>query len=134
MLKDIPHPKVENIAIAILKEQNEEGETEWSVYLLNMRPEPIEGVLVSSKGYGHYEGREVKTTTLRHYLGRLEANSARKIEPIIDNLFGLNNEYWLSYFINRVMYDKKYVFLPETIKEEHFTKIPILNKQGVMIQ
>ena len=134
MLKDIPHPKVENIAIAILKEKNEEGETEWSVYLLNMRPEPIEGVLVSSKGYGHYEGREVKTTTLRHYLGRIEANSAKKIEPIIDNLFGLNNEYWLSYFINRVMYDKKYVFLPETIKEEHFTKIPILNKPGVMIQ
>jgi len=134
MLKDIPHPKVENIAIAVLKERNDEGETEWSVYLLNMRNEPIEGVLVSSKGYGHYEGREVKTTTLRHYLGRLEANSAKKIEPIIDNLFGLNNEYWLSYFINRVMYDKKYVFLPETIKEEHFTKIPILNKQGVMIQ
>lgn len=134
MLKDIPHPKVENIAIAVLREQNEEGEKEWNVYVLNMRNEPIDGVLVSSKGYGHYEGREVKTTTLRHYLGKIEANSYKKIEPIIDNLFGLNNEYWLSYFINRVMYDKKYVFLPETIKEEHFTKIPILNKQGVMIQ
>ncbi len=134
MLKDIPHPKVENIAISVIREYSEEGEQEWNVYVLNMRNEPIEGVLVSSKGYGHYEGREVKTTTLRHYLGRIEANSAKKIEPIIDNLFGLNNEYWLSYFINRVMYDKKYVFLPETIKEDHFTKIPILNKQGVMIQ
>lgn len=134
MLKDIPHPKVENIAISVIREYSEEGEQEWNVYVLNMRNEPIEGVLVSSKGYGHYEGREVKTTTLRHYLGRIEGNSAKKIEPIIDNLFGLNNEYWLSYFINRVMYDKKYVFLPETIKEDHFTKIPILNKQGVMIQ
>ncbi len=134
MLKDIPHPKVENIAIAIVRELNEEDEPVWNVYLLNMRHERIEGVLVSSKGYGNYEGRDVKTTTLRHYLGNMEANSAKKIESIIDNLFGLNNEYLLSYFIDKLMYDKKYVFLPESIKEEHFTTIPILEKPGVMIQ
>ena len=33
-----------------------------------------------------------------------------------------------------VMYDKKYIFLPETIKEENFVLIPYINKKGVMIK
>jgi hypothetical protein len=50
------------------------------------------------------------------------------------NLFGLNNEFWVSFYLDKQIYDKKYVFLPETIKEENFTLIPVLNKHGVMIR
>jgi hypothetical protein len=32
------------------------------------------------------------------------------------------------------MYDKKYIFLPESIKQENFTMVPVLNKRGVMIR
>jgi len=32
------------------------------------------------------------------------------------------------------MYDKKYVFVPESITEENFTHVPVLNKKGVMIR
>ena len=133
MLKDIPHPKVENINVAIVRELNELGEHVWNVYIINLRKDLLEGVLVSSKGYGFYEDRDVKTTTLRHYLGNVEPMSYKKIEPIIDTLFGLNNEYWVSYFIKKTMYDKKYVFLPESVKEEHFTKIPLMDVMGVLI-
>ena len=57
-----------------------------------------------------------------------------KFEPMIETLFGLNNEYWVSFYINKVMYDKKYIFLPETIKEENLILIPYINKKGVMIK
>jgi hypothetical protein len=134
MKKDIAPPLVENVAIAIVKEQNELSETIWNVYLINLRQEKIEGVLITSNGYGIFEGEEVKTSLLRHFLDEVEPNKFKKVEPIPDNLFGLNNEYWLSFFINKVMYDKKYIFLPETIKEEYLITIPLLNKKGVMIK
>lgn len=135
MIKDIPIDKVEDIAVAVVQEDKGKKDLkEWGVYLINLKKETIEGVLVTSKGYGYYEGRDVKTTTLRHFLDTIPSNSFSKIEPIIDNLFGINNEYWVSFYINGKMYDKKYIFLPETIKEEYFIEIPVLNKKGVMLK
>jgi hypothetical protein len=134
MKKDIVPPTVENIAVVVVREQNELQETEWNVYLLNLKQEDIGGVLITSKGYGIYNNEEVKTSTLRHFLDVIKANDFKKIEPIVENVFGLNNEFWVSFFIGNVMYDKKYVFLPETIKEENFILIPIINKKGVIIK
>ena len=134
MKKDIAPPTVENIAVAVVKETNELNEMEWNVYLLNMKKEKIEGVLVSSHGYGCVNGEDVKTSTLRHFLDVVESKSFVKFEPIMETLFGLNNEFWVSFFIDNVMYDKKYIFLPETIKEGNFILIPYINKKGVMIK
>ena len=134
MKKDILPPPVEDIAIAVVREQNDLNEEEWNVYLINLKKEKIEGVLVTSHGYGKLNEEDVKTSTLRHFLDEVGPKSFVKFEPIIETLFGLNNEYWVSFFLNKVMYDKKYIFLPETIKEEHFILIPYLNKKGVMIK
>lgn len=132
MLKDIPNFIVEDIAIAVVQEENETGELVWSSYLLNLKSEPIEGVLVSTKGYGNYEGEDVKTSMLRHFLDVVPAKGYAMIEPIIENLFGLNNEFWVSFYLNGAMYDKKYIFLPESIKEDFFINVPLLNKKGVV--
>ena len=135
MKKDINPPKVENVAIAVVKEKNEEGEYVWNVYLINQRKETLSNVLVSSKGYfTDLKGNQTKTSVLRHAIGNVEGNEYAKIEPIIEDVFKLNNEYWLSFFMNGEMYDKKYIFLAETIKEENFITIPIINEQGVMIK
>ncbi|MGZ4035529.1 MAG: hypothetical protein ACXVP4_11735 [Bacteroidia bacterium] len=134
MKKDIVPPTVENIGVAVIKEQNDLNETEWNVYLINFKKEKIEGVLVTSHGYGKLNEEDVKTSTLRHFLDEVEPKSFVKFEPIIETLFGLNNEFWVSFYIDKVMYDKKYIFLPETIKEENFILIPYINKKGVMIK
>ena len=135
MKKDIDLPKVENVAIAVVKEKNEEGEYIWNVYLINERDETLENVLISSKGYvTDVKGNETKTSVLRHAIGNVEANEYAKIEPIIEDVFALNNEYWLSFYVENNMFDKKYIFLAETIKDENLTQVPILNKQGVMIR
>ncbi|HNU47191.1 MAG TPA: hypothetical protein PKM40_00070, partial [Bacteroidia bacterium] len=96
--------------------------------------EVLEGVLITSKGYGIMEGEERKTSTLRHFIENIPPQSWVKIEPITDNVLNLNNEYWVSFYLNNTMYDRKYVFLPGVINEEFFTQIPLLEKRGVMIR
>ncbi len=134
MKKDIAPPPVEDVAVAVVTEENELGESIWNVYLLNLKKEKIEGVLVTSKGYGTFDGEEVKTSTLRHFLDVIPPHSFMKIEPIVETVFGLNNEYWVSFYINKVMYDKKYIFLAESITNTNLINIPLINKKGVMIK
>jgi hypothetical protein len=133
MIKDIPQLVVENVAVAIIREKNELNETVWNSYLINMKDEKLEGVLVTSTGYGQINEEKVKTSTLRHFLDEVEPKSYVKIEPIVEEVFGVNNEYWLSFYLNNKMYDKRYVFLAESISESNFTNVPIINKKGVMI-
>ncbi|MEI2758246.1 MAG: hypothetical protein V9G42_02295 [Bacteroidia bacterium] len=133
MLKDIPQLKVENVAVAIVKEQSN-GADVWNAYIINLKNEVLEGVLITSKGYGMMEGEERKTSTLRHFIENIPPLSCAKIEPITDNVLNLNNEYWVSFYLNNTMYDRKYVFLPGVINEEFFTQIPLLEKRGVMIR
>ena len=135
MKKDFNPSKVENISVAIVKEKNELNEDIWNVYLINQKTATIENVLVSSKGYlTDIKGVETKTSLLRHAIGNIDSNDYALIEPIIPAVFALHNEYWVSFFCNNEMLDKKYIFLAETIKEENFITIPILNKPGVMIK
>lgn len=133
MKKDIELPEVHDVAVAIVKEKNKEGEEVWNSYLINMKEDPIEGVLVSSRGYGEIGGEKRKTSTLRHFLEEIPPNSFKKIERIVEEVFGMFNEYWVSFFLNKTMYDKKYIFVPESITEENYTTIPFLKKKGVMI-
>jgi hypothetical protein len=45
----------------------------------------------------------------------------------------LTNEYWLSFYIDNTIYDKKYIFLPESIVDDNLSKVPLVNKPGVII-
>jgi hypothetical protein len=133
MKKDLPENIVEDISIAVVLE-NESPETKfWNVYLINLKSDPIETVLVSSKGYGQKDGEDVKTSILRHSMGNLPSHSYALIEAIDEQVFGLTNEYWLSYYIGSNIYDKKFIFLPESIVESNLIRVPVVNKPGVMI-
>ncbi len=132
-MSDITPPEVSDIAMAIIPEVTSENETEWHSYLINMKPVAIEGVLVSSSGYGLVEKEKVKTSQLRYFLDVVEAESFRKVELIPDELHGLTNQYWVSFFLDGVMFDKKYLFVPDSIKEENLTQVPLINQKGVLI-
>ncbi|HIP36525.1 MAG TPA: hypothetical protein EYG85_06695 [Crocinitomix sp.] len=137
MRKDIDIPTVQNVAIAVVKELNNEKTHDiFNVYLINLKNVTLENVMITSKGYGMHKltGENIKTSTLRHQLGTIKAKSYVKIEPIMDNVFGISNEYWLSFFEGTKMHDKKYIFLPETIVEDNFVTVPLINKQGVIIR
>lgn len=133
MKKDLPENIVEEISIAVVLETETPNSKSWNVYLINLKDTPIETVLITSNGYGLRNGEEVKTSTLRHMIPTVGAKDYAKIEAIDEAVFGLNNEYWVSYYIGKNIYDKKFIFLPESIVESNFIKIPIVNKPGVMI-
>jgi hypothetical protein len=134
MKKDLPENIVEDVAMAVVL-MNETPEVKnWTVYLVNLKDEPITNVLISAKGYGEKDGRVVKTSVLRHFLGDIAPNSFAGVEAIDTEVFGLTNEYWLSYYIGGTIYDKKFIFLPESIVDENLMKIPLVNKPGVMIK
>ena len=101
--------------------------------MLNLKDELIETVLVSSKGYGEKDGKQVKTSVFRHSIGDVSPKSFALIELIDEQVFGLMNEFWLSYYINGRIYDKKFIFVPESIVDSNLSRIPLLNKPGVMI-
>lgn len=134
MIKDIPELIVEDVALAIVKEENEFAETIWNSYLINLKNDKLDAVLVTSTGYGFLNDEKVNTSTLRHFLDSVEPKSFVKIEPIIEDVFGLNNEYWVSFYLGKNLYDKKFIFLAETILEENLIHVPVINKRGVMIK
>ena len=134
MKKDLPENIVEDVAMAVVLIDETPEIKNWTVYLVNLKQETISNVLISSKGYGEKDGRAVKTSVLRHFLGDMPPQSFTSVEAIDTEVFGLTNEYWLSYYIGGTIYDKKFIFLPESIVDENLIKIPLVNKPGVMIK
>ncbi len=130
MKSDLNIPRVTGVAIAAVK--REDDDELWDIYLLNRNDYSINNVLISSRGYGKIDGQEQKTSTLRHMIEHLDANSFAKIEPIQSSVFHLTNEYWVSYYIDGEIYDKKYIFLPESIQDKNISNIKDFGFSGVL--
>ncbi|HRK54861.1 MAG TPA: hypothetical protein PK185_13155 [Cyclobacteriaceae bacterium] len=128
MINDIEFPEVKNVTLAIVKEED----NSWKVYLINKNQFPIENTLVSSKGYGESEDEKQQTSTLRHFLETIPGNDSALVEPIDPTVFHLNNEYWVSYYVDSIIYDKRFLFVPDAIKEENMIFIKELDKEGVL--
>ncbi len=136
MREELLGPKVEGVAFAVIQQLNEINEKVYNVYLLNLREDIMEGIIVTSQGYGKNvtTGETIRTSKLRHSLEVLLPQEAAKIEPIMEEVFGLANEYWISFWVDGTLYDKKFVFLAESISEENMKMIPLLGEVGVMIK
>jgi hypothetical protein len=135
MKDELKGPKVENVSVAIV-EVLVENEKVYYAYLLNLREDIMEGIIVSTTGYGEnaQTGDKIRTSTLRHCIELLLPNEAAKIEPIMPEVFGLSNEYWVSFWVNDVMYDKRFVFPAESICSENMQIINTLGQKGVIIK
>lgn len=135
MLKHIDFRKTEGIAMAVTQNLSPDTqESIWNVYLLNLKEDPIESVLVSSKGYGKQDKEKVKTSELRQFIPKIEAKSCIQIEILTPELIGIHNQFWVSYTYQNFLYDRKFVFLAETIRPDFFTEIPLLNERGILIK
>ena len=131
MKKDIEIPVVEHVYVAVVKEYNEEfGGYDWNSYVINDKDTPIEMVLVVTKGYD----TDRKTSLLRHGIGTIDAKSSAKIEMLQEELFVMNNEFSVTFFANDKMYDKKYLFRKNTINENAFRDLPVMQQRGVLVK
>ena len=131
MKKDIEIPVVKNVSVAIIHEWNEEYlAKDWTVYIINERQEPIEMVLVVSKGF---DG-DKKTSIMRHGIGVVGAKSFEKIEMLQEDLFALNNEFYVTFFADNKLYEKKFLFEKNTISEANLAPISVINKDGILAE
>ena len=133
MLKDIDFRKVEDTAMAIIPEQDG-TEKVWNAYFINTGDSVIQSVLINSKGYGEIEEKAVKTSSLRQFFEYVEGQSSVKVEEIREELLALNNEFWISFSKDGYLFDKKYVFVTDSLRDEHLIDVPVLNKKGVLIK
>ena len=133
MLKDIIEPAFDGVGVAVIHEEGEENEMVWNVYLINFNNALIDGVLISSKGYGTINNEEVKTSALRHMLHEIDALDYGKIEPLHEDLFTINNEYWVSFYLDGKIYDRKFVFVENSIDKNRLAHINVIDKKGILI-
>lgn len=133
MKKDIQIPEVKNVHVAAVRDRDNNQDV-WNVFIINDQNQMIEGVMVTSKGYLSQEnGEEIKTSVMRHMVGNVPAKTAAKIELINDEVFHLNNEYWVTFFEGNTLLEKKYIFGSHVIDEALFEDVPVLNKKGVIV-
>lgn len=129
MRKDIEIPQTKNVHIVAVKEWDKEflGE-HWNIYVVNNRNDEISTVLVISRG----KSEDRKTSTLRHGLGDIQPKTAAKVEFIPTKVLGFTNEYLLTYFAENKLFERKFIFEPNSISDENVTEIPILESVGIL--
>ena len=119
--------------MAVVREQDEDGADAWYVYLINEKDTALDTVLVSSSGHGEIDGERRATSEMRHYLETLGPKSWARIERIVEDVFALSNQYWLSFYIGGQIHDRRYIFVAGSIHEENFTRLPLMGARGVLI-
>lgn len=135
MKADIVIPKVENVFMAAVQEWNDDFmDKVWYVFLINDSDHDLESVMVVSKAFGTLDGEMKKTSLLRHAYVKVPSVSAVKIEMIEQSVLALNNEFMVTYFIGNTLYDKKFIFRKNTIKERATEEVPILWQRGVVVK
>ena len=131
MKKDIHIPKVDQVYIAVVNERNEVYNTDdWNAYIINDREDDLELVLIVSNGYSEAK----KTATFRKQLNKLPKKSYAKIELMTEELFALNNQFKVSFFIGNQMFDKTYIFRKNTINKKALQPIPLMAVKGVLVK
>lgn len=131
MKKDIEIPVAKDVNVAIVYEWNKEFlSKDWNAYLINNKETALEMVLVVSKGY---DG-ERKTSIMRHGLHTIEAKSFAKIEMVQEAIFKLNNEFFVTFFAEDKLFERKFIFPKNTVLEKNLTTIPLIEQDGILAE
>ena len=129
MKKDIDIPKVKDVYVAAVFELNEDYNThDWNIYIINDATAPIETVLIIAQGYTEKK----MTAAMRKTVTIIPAKGFAKIEYIDESVFGLDNFFTISYFLENKMYDKRFEFPRNTIREDEAKTIPVMPQKGIL--
>ncbi len=131
MKKDIEIPIVKEVYVAVVHEWNEEFlSKDWNAYIINDRETPIDMVLIVSRGYDN----DKKTSKMRHGIGKVEKKSFAKIELMQEDVLLLNNEFYVTFFADDKLYERKYIFRKNTINEHAMQVLPVMEVEGVLVK
>ena len=129
MKKDLFIPKVSGVQIAVVLEYNDVYKTnDWNVYIINEKAVDLEMVIIVSKGFDNKN----QTSVMRKKLDVLPTNSFAKVELMQPELFKLNNQFQVSFFVENQLFDKTFTFVKNSIKEGNLRILPLLDKKGIL--
>ena len=131
MKKDINIPEVKQLSLAISQEYNEAFKAnDHYAYLINHKEVDLEMVLIVSEGM---DGQK-RTSTMRHKIERLPANSFAKVELMQEEILALNNHFKITFFESNKMFEKEFILPKNSLKEGSLRHIDILNKRGIILK
>ncbi len=128
MRKDIVIPEIKNVTV-VVKPPEQRGH--WHVHLVNTNNFPIENVLVATKGYSKKSADREETSVLRHFFEQLGPGRSLQIELIDPQVFHLFNEYAVTYYVDKEIYYKKFIFVPGSITIDNLIFNPVLQANVV---
>lgn len=129
MKKDIEILIAKDVRVAIVHEWNAEFlSKDWNAYIINTRNTAIDMVLVVSKGF---EG-DRKTSTMRHGIGSVGPKSFKKIEVVQEDVLALNNEFFVTFFVEDKLFEKRFVFPKNSVKSSALKRVPLIEKEGIL--
>ncbi len=131
MKKDITIEKVENLELAVVQEYNPTFKSnDWYAYLINKKNVDLEVVLIVSDGK---DGKKT-TSTMRHKIEKMPANTIAKVELIQEEILKLDNQFKVTFFEGNKMQEKTFIIPKNSVKEGTLRHIKILDKKGVIFK
>ena len=85
-------------------------------------------VLVVSKGF---EGDRM-TSTMRHGIGSVASKTFAKIEMVQEDVLALNNEFFVTFFAEDKLFERRFVFPKNSVKPSAIEMVPIIEKEGIL--
>lgn len=134
MKKDIEYIEVTDVAIAIVPNDPYNPQSDCEIYFINYKPVTIENVLVNVTAEGVIKGEQKQTSTLRFFLHDIPPNGAVKFEYLVSETHALTNRYWVSFYENGAIQDKKFILHPNSLNEDDFEIILPLIQPGLLLR
>lgn len=129
MKKDIQIPIADKVYVAAIRQWDDQKlNKDWWVYLINDQNKELETTLLVSKGYG--DG--LKTSTMRHGFGTVAPKSVTKVEMLQEEVFKLNNEFFLTFYQEGKLFERKFVFESYQLTQTNMVKIPLMDDIGIL--
>lgn len=131
MKKDIQIPVVKDVYLAIVHEWNAEFlSKDWNAYIINDKIMKLDMVLVVSKGFDD----TLKTSTMRHAIEVVKPKSFEKIEVIQEDVLALNNEFFVTFYADNKLHEKRFLFKKGSVTESNLKLISSIEKDGVLAE
>lgn len=124
MRKDIIIPPANHIALIAV--QDETGA--WMMHIGNQSNETIKNIMITSHGS---DTAGVSSSTLRHFIEVLEPKTHVPFETIVEEVFVLNNSFFVTYYIGNTIYDKEYIFEANSIDPSQTVWVELMQCRGI---
>ncbi len=129
MLKDIDFPVGRDVEVFAMEIDDKADGKWWKVFIINKGKKPLENVLISSVAYDEF-GRQ-KSQVFRYHIEVLGSGEYAPLDVLTPELQALLNEYFISYWQDGILYERRLTFPAHHFLKDNEVDIPIPGAKGI---